>query len=561
MKKILFIAGLVSTILLTACSSEESVVKEDGKVNAAKDITFQFTEEAYVPGKVSTDKAGAKGIFAVEPQAVDLGDGLIAEVSLEPDTMGTVQTRAPQPMSDGHYTIYAVDASNVRHDGISGTVSGGTFTPDAAKNLELNAGETYTFVCFNDAITDNGTDLQAIEGVVNPMIGTAIHTVSTSAHDVVTFEMKHLMARLRIQISSHMAPPQNLTMKLWLSSITDRNETFDIKGVHINSWSDGNEFNGPTIPFSTNKPYVYSAISQDYTTTSDYVYGSQSILGESYSFNFTGTLHGESLTNMSFPPGTYFYNNHSYLVKVKYKSKGPLYLYQDGTVGYLGDKGTRTPIGVVAREKTATQDGMAAALDIIKNNTPAYIYQAYPWEDVSVTGHGNIQLNTTVYNGLWDGQNDMNGYNWTWDANSTIDHVVRAEEQAKYPAFYMAGHYQPSVAVTGENIGKWYIPAMGEVVQLFKRFGEVTISATEPWRGAFSMQEADLKKAIKAFSDVNCNINTTFLWTSTTCDAVNTGSLGGPYAPASFYIRPNDVWVPTFSKQGSNFYILPFVKF
>ena len=75
------------------------------------------------------------------------------------------------------------------------------------------------------------------------------------------------------------------------------------------------------------------------------------------------------------------------------------------------------------------------------------------------------------------------------------------------------------------------------------------------------MQEADLKKAIKAFSDVNCNIDHTFLWTSTTCDAVNTGSLGGPYAPASFYIRPNDVWVPTFSKRGSNFYVLPFVKF
>ena len=477
MKKVLFIAGLVSTILLTACSSEESIVKEDGKVNAAKDITFQFTEEAYVPGKVSTDKAGAKGIYAVEPQAVDLGDGLIAEVSLEPDTMGTVQTRAPQPMSDGHYTIYAVDASNVRHDGISGTVSGGTFTPDAAKNLELNAGETYTFVCFNDAITDNGTDLQAIEGVVNPMIGTAIHTVSTSAHDVVTFEMKHLMARLRIQISSHMAPPQNLTMKLWLPSIADRNETFDIKGVHINSWSDGNEFNGPTIPFSTNKPYVYSAISQDYTTTSDYVYGSQSILGESYSFNFTGTLHGESLTNMTFPPGTYFYNNHSYLVKVKYKSKGPLYLYQDGTVGYLGDKGTRTPIGLVVTEKTASDKGLAAALNYIPNviweqdNPPAGSSDSY-------------QNNTVCYAGPFTGQNDMNGYNWTWDAASSLDGKVRGDEQTKYPAFYVAGHYNPGVTVTGANVGKWFLPSFGQIVKMIHLVDKSwTFSATDPWWG------------------------------------------------------------------------------
>ena len=65
MKKILFIAGLVSTMLLAACSSEESVVKEDGKVNVAKGITFQFTEEEYVPGVVGEEKAGAKGTRAV----------------------------------------------------------------------------------------------------------------------------------------------------------------------------------------------------------------------------------------------------------------------------------------------------------------------------------------------------------------------------------------------------------------------------------------------------------------------------------------------------------------
>ena len=471
MKKILFIAGLVSTMLFTACSSEESIVKEDGKVNAAKDITFQFTEEAYVPGKVSTDKAGAKGIYAAEPQAVDLGDGLIAEVSLEPDTMGTVQTRAPQPMSDGHYTIYAVDASNVRHDGISGTVSGGTFTPDAAKNLELNAGETYTFVCFNDAITDNGTDLQAIEGVVNPMIGTAIHTVSTSAHDVVTFEMKHLMARLRIQISSHMAPPQNLTMKLWLPSIADRNETFDIKGVHINSWSDGNEYNGPTIPFSPNKPYVYSAISQDYTTTSDYVYGSQSILGESYSFNFTGTLHGESLTNMTFPPGTYFYNNHSYLVKVKYKSKGPLYLYQDGTVGYLGDKGTRTPIGVVVKEKTTGTEGTAIALT--DATTPA-THQAWGKQGVSTQ-----LLNTTQSTDFNTQLADIDGYHWTYDASGSQDGTVKANNST-LGSFYTAANYNSTTppAFSGGRLGKWYLPSLGEWALALKSLAKVTYFPT-----------------------------------------------------------------------------------
>lgn len=197
---------------------------------------------------------------------------------------------------------------------------------------------------------------------------------------------------------------------------------------------------------------------------------------------------------------------------------------------------------------------MAAGLDIIKNGGTAYL-----WEDVSVTGHGDIQLNTTVYNGLWDGQNDMNGYNWTWDANSTTDNVVRAEEQAKYPAFYMAGHYQPSVAVTGSNVGKWYIPAMGEVIQLCKKFGEVTVPASEPWSGYLYMPDTDITRMVNAFKNVNSTIDIeAFLWTSTTCDA------GYNYFPVSFRIRGNgngQVWVPFFAKNGSNFYILPFVKF
>ena len=274
--------------------------------------------------------------------------------------------------------------------------------------------------------------------------------------------------------------------------------------------------------------------------------------------NVQGTLYGKTnpFTASNFThihANTTLQKNHSYVFNWKVKSN-PLYLYQDGTVGYFGNKGTRTPIGVVAREKTATQDGIAAALDIIRK------FPAYEWEDVSVTGHGYIQLNTTVYNGLWDGQNDMNGYNWTWDANSTIDHVVRAEEQAKYPAFYMAGHYQPSVGVTGSNVGKWYIPAMGEVIQLFKMFGEVTVPASEPWSGYFHTSNANMKKVIKAFTDINSNtrLNGNFLWTSTTGDASYN------YHPASFATGGNGVdgaWTSLFAKNGTNFFILPFVKF
>ena len=570
MKKILFIAGLVSTMLLAACSSEESVVKEDGKVNVAKGITFQFTEEEYVPGVIGEEKAGAKGTRAVQSETVDLGNGLVAELSLEPDTMATAKTRAPKPMSDGHYTIYAVDASNVRHDGIKGTITGGVFTPDALGEWNLNPGETYTFVCFNDAVTDNGTSLQytyATPGGIdeNAMIGVTTHTVSTAAHDVVTFVMRHQNARLRYQVTTYTAPITSPTFEIvWTDPFGDKAiRDYDLLGNETTSSLNHCYLTHLPLAITPDRAISYSPYVETYkATTTRYLYvpgGSRRIWGQN--LKITGTLYGKALNVKQYfsdaAAGTQskYQKNHSYVFNVKLKSKDPLYLYQDGTVGYLGNKGTRTPIGVVAREKTATQDGMAAALDIIKKNNGS----AYFWEDVSVTGHGYIQLNTTVYNGLWDGQNDMNGYNWTWDANSTTDHVVRAEEQAKYPAFYMAGHYQPSVAVTGSNVGKWYIPAMGEVIQLFKMFGEVTVPASEPWSGYFHTSNANMKKVMKAFTDVNSNMQlNSFLWTSTTSDASYN------YHPASFATGGNGVdgaWVSLFAKNGTNFYILPFVKF
>ena len=66
-------------------------------------------------------------------------------------------------------------------------------------------------------------------------------------------------------------------------------------------------------------------------------------------------LHGK-IINKALTRTTNLDINHTYLAKIALKTKDPLYLYQDGTVGYLGDKGSRTPIGVVVKEKTSDTD-------------------------------------------------------------------------------------------------------------------------------------------------------------------------------------------------------------
>ena len=54
--------------------------------------------------------------------------------------------------------------------------------------------------------------------------------------------------------------------------------------------------------------------------------------------------------------------NHSYVYNITIRPS-VLYLFSDGTVGTIGDKGSRIPIAVVVKEKTSASDkGLAVAL-------------------------------------------------------------------------------------------------------------------------------------------------------------------------------------------------------
>lgn len=488
MKKILFIAGLVSTMLLAACSSEESVVKEDGKVNVAKGITFQFTEEEYVPGVVNEEKAGAKGTRAVQSETVDLGNGLVAELSLEPDTMATAKTRAPKPMSDGHYTIYAVDASNVRHDGIKGTITSGVFTPDGATDWMLNPGDTYTFVCFNDAITDNGTSLQyayATPGGINEnaMIGVTTHTVSTTAHDVVSFTMRHQNARLRYQVTTYTAPITSPTFEIdWTDPYGDKAiRDYDLLGNETTSSLNSCYLTNLPLAITPDRAISYSPYVEAYkATTTRYLYfpgGSQRIWGQK--LKIAGTLYGKALNVDTYfmdalaPTHPIYQKNHSYVFNVKLKSKDALYLYQDGTVGYLGDKGTRTPIAAVVKEKTSTEAGTAIALTDAANQA-----NLKSWGIQGVTLP--YLFNTTQSTDFNTQLGDTDGYHWTYDASSSHDGTTIKANNPNIQSFYTAAHYSglASPTFTSGKLGKWYLPSFGEWAMAMKALAKVTTFPT-----------------------------------------------------------------------------------
>ena len=574
MKKInrlTLVLTLMAAGLFAGCASDEEATRENQKI-ALDGSHFKFTEVAY-----QADQAVTRAAASVKPTTVDLGDGLEAEVSVTPDAP-TGKTRAVDPISDGKYTILAFDPTTHDLQGkLVGSVTGGVFTPDAGQKLLLDPG-TYDFTCFSEPVVYDEPNNRLVVNnwqTKSPTIGHVQATIAGDDYEV-AFNMEHKSARVRLNITSDILS-ENTPIDAYLKG------TNFLTGYWVQDWYtaySGALNNTGNFWYNTPQPLTFTNIApvttQTGTTcTSAYGYMLPSTAPNNslrdYTLHFTaGTIGGGSLAskaiNLSgatFPTGFQWDYNQSITINVNVK--GQLYLFEDGKARVYAGRGTHTPIGLVIQQKwePTNQKGMACALEIIKKPFSS----AYAWEDETKTLPSNPDhLNTTVYNGVHDGQNDMNGYNWTWDANSTKDHVVRGDEKEKYPAFYQAGHYTPSNAtITGANIGKWYIPAAGEVMKLFRLFGTATVPANEPWRGYCYMAQTDIDKMFAAFTKVNSGLllQYQFLWTSTVCDAANTGGFG-PYSPVSFCINGNgsgQVWWPTFNKVGGNFYILPFVHF
>ena len=462
-KNILTMGCLAGLLLLSACSSEENMADTGNKIDVAKGIRFQFTEEAFVPGEVAAAKQGTRAL--AEPQEIDLGNGIIAEATLEPDTAGCAQTRAGNPVPDGTYKIYAIDAGGTRHDGLTGTMTGGVFTPSG--HWELEAG-TYTFVCINSAVTDNGNELYVNmsrgrfkEDNDNPLIGVVPSVVVTNPNDViVSFVMRHQQARVRYGFVSYTEPIVNFDFSFDSDGTWGGDIYYDLHGNKLRNGTEYAYFmREDHIPVHQDRTYTPSSLVTEYLHTTDYVYVSPDLTAYVFANLHAGSLYGRTITfrQYYFSLGT-LQKNHSYIWKLKLKNKDPWYLYNDGTIGSLAKRGSRTPIGIVAREKTNIQQGVAMGL----HGT------VQEWEaTTSPTYNGNNY--TTAFANTDDALQDENGYNWTWTSSTDVDGLVKANQQTRYPAFYWASH-DPY----GVGFGEWYFPGIGEIINVFDKLAKKT---------------------------------------------------------------------------------------
>ena len=457
MKRLISVANFIcAMILLAACGNEETT--PDQLIDLGAPGHFVINTEEF---KTDQDKTRA---VTLKTESIDLGNGVVAEVAIQPDKEETAPTRAA--MNNGHYTIYALDGGGTRKATLTGTVSGTTFIRDASCPHMLLAPGTYTFVCINDAVAMNASGLTVSAGTDNPMIGTTTETISGPVWKV-SFAMKHQAARVRVKITSYTNQGSGITATLASASAQPATA-----GYHLDATADASANTSTALTASCavhESAVTFSPIVQTVERTSDYQYFLPGTQGNDFTLTFTGgTVYGKSLAAKSMALtmlGT-LARNDSYTVNVKFKTT-PYYLFQDGTVGALGDQTpTRKPIGVVIKEKTATEKGLAVALNEINLGPTKAAWAATSGMQDNVNMFPDYDI-PTLNNAL----NIDDGYENTWGP-SKDGVTIKGNEQTRYPAFYLVGHYNDKLAADGIVVSghllscKWFLPGLKDWMQL-----------------------------------------------------------------------------------------------
>ena len=379
-----FLLLALAGMALTGCSNEDlaNVTPKEGTGN----VSFSIVEKDYEP---VTDNPKTRAA-AEETKSVtqDLGDGLMAEVSLVPDT--THRTTAPKTRAINkptHYTIQAFQGG-VKKGELKGTFNGSTFTPDTGQPEAIGLPHgTYDFVCFNDGVTSNGTQLT----VNRSAAATARFTVKRGVvinkdpKQQVEFTLKHAGAMVSYWL---------LAIEFNYEGVITNTQTIDRVGrpAYVADFANEEdrikykiESAASTVP--STMVYDFATDNYSYPTTEQVSKSANANLGtypiDPYTspgtgfatnsvfvpadyylpstncadmkLTFThGKMNGGNLAGKSItiPTSKLVDANKSYMVLVRFYLTDR-YLYSDGSYGPRAQNSTKTPIAVIVSDRMA----------------------------------------------------------------------------------------------------------------------------------------------------------------------------------------------------------------
>lgn len=173
--------------LFTACSTEEEQAQpQQNLVNLAAKGKIILSMQDFNAAREITRAVQAP----TDTQVVDLDNGMTAEISVERGRKRKTAVTRASDILNGHFNLYALNPATNQRVGnvLRGTISSvwvakptpldpsagkyeTTLTPDAGLSPLMLAPGTYKFVCYNDAVEDDGTNLTIKNGFNNPLIG------------------------------------------------------------------------------------------------------------------------------------------------------------------------------------------------------------------------------------------------------------------------------------------------------------------------------------------------------------------------------------------------------
>ena len=503
--------ALLLLAVLTACTSEDNITTSKQLIEVGGDkLKIVINEEPFDVETTTQTRAGGVS-QSIPAGTVDLGDGLEAEVSISQGTPAP-KTRATV-VSDGHYNIYAYDANTNQmligpNKKLSGNVVGGVFTPDAGSRLELEVG-TYKFVCCTDGVyldPTYGTGNMPFWGinVKKEMIG-ATDPITLSGDDQqIVFLMYHREARVRFRITGYTNQLTNVQLVMDFGS---GSSPYGYLKIPTGFQGGGTSMLGLvsdtyTMPSTRTQASATYPLANEFL--SDYKYLSWvTNLWNGINLKISGTIYGKTVSktvSCSFDHNTVLKENGTYTINLKLKPTPALYLFEDGSCGALTEKGARKVIGVVAKEKTNSEDGTAAAISHVKGGTVTYIFGT----NTTILDNQRQYNDADFLKAFRKASETDDGYNNTWGV-SHDGVTIKANEQTRYPAFYAAAHYGDELAaqgitLTGNMVGrKWFLPSVKEWVQLFNTtipsaglgavlfdFGQAMTAAGGTYKGGYS---------------------------------------------------------------------------
>lgn len=539
-----FLLLALAGMTLTGCSNEDIAnvtPQEEGTGN----VSFSIVEKDYEPAD-NTPKSRA-AIEETKPEIQDLGDGLIAKVSLVPDTTHRIENPKTRAIATPtHYTIQAFQGG-VKKGELKGTFNGSTFTPDTGqpKSISLPHG-TYDFVCFNDKVTANGTQFTVNRSdAATARFTVQRNVINQDPKQQVTFKMKHAGARVNTQawfLNFHR------TVKVTNVQAVDEWGENVYKCEYVNP---DEQFKGTletpvgAIPekmvydiSTTTSSYLMGQLSRPfeadagsmpvaYSTPGGLVGGTAASVGTDYllpstdcsklKLTFThGEIAGSSLVGKSItvPDTKIVEANKAYTLVIRLYITNQ-YLYSDGTFGPRNKNQGKTPIGVVIRVKDIA-DPMNAGIAIALH-------------DVKKGGSDQIQWNNSVSS---ETSSPVTNYNKLFTNNyaGMVDYSTGAATQS-------ARDYTPRPGTSVWNIANistflYMAKGLGKMIeyadfkQVFETYptngflvpsGASATGFTTPAPSTVNFPAMDMTHFNNAFTNVGGTPPSGTYWTSTEC--------------------------------------------